>query len=506
MEIASPVYQTLQIREIENIAIKQFNISEDVLMKSAGEAAYNLLEMAFPEPGAIAVICGKGNNAGDGYILALAAHHNEKKVTVYSLGDWRKLKGAALAAAKACHNKKIPIKDFTSDTELSHYDVIVDAILGMGIKGDVKPDAAIAIQKINDADADVLSIDVPSGICPDTGCVQGVAVQATLTVTFIAMKQGLLTHVALEYCGVLECDDLGLPEEIFESVSPAAFTLDRESVQTALQPRRRDSHKGDYGHVLVIGGDYGMAGAAALSGEAAARVGAGLVSVATRPEHVSAIVSMRPELMCHGVSRSKELIKLFERASCIVLGPGLGDSRWSTDLLKAALATDLPMVLDASALPLLAKDPVRRYNWVLTPHPGEAATLLGTSIAKIQTDRFLAAKKIQEKFSGVVVLKGAGSIVQGKEPTFMLCDAGNPGMASGGMGDILSGVIGGLLAQKLSLFDAACVGTYIHSLAGDAAAALGERGILASDLLPHLQSLMNSEIHHLYDDWVEDDD
>ncbi len=258
-----------------------------------------------------------------------------------------------------------------------------------------------------------------------------------------------------------------------------------------LSSRPRDAHKGLFGHVLIIGGDHGMAGAVRLAGEAALRTGAGLVSIATRPDHIAAIVSGRPELMCHGVKNGKELLKLATRATVIVLGPGLGQSAWSKQLFKQALAIPLPKVVDADGLNLLARQPLTSDQWILTPHVGEAARLLHTDIPTIQKNRRDAAQQLQRNYKGVIVLKGAGSLVCAQH-VLSLCQAGNPGMASGGMGDVLSGVIGALVAQHFNPQHAAELGVCIHAYAGDLAAQQhGERGLIASDLMPYLRELMN---------------
>jgi hydroxyethylthiazole kinase-like uncharacterized protein yjeF len=263
-------------------------------------------------------------------------------------------------------------------------------------------------------------------------------------------------------------------------------------VRAALPKRARDVSKSNFGHVLVIGGDYGMPGAVRMAAEAAARVGAGLISVATHPEHVAVVAAQRPELMCHAVHNKTELLPLLKKATVIVIGPGLGQSDWSRELLLVAFAATQLKVVDADALNLLAKHPIKQNNWVLTPHPGEAARLLQTETTQIQADRIAAVKELQKRYGGVAVLKGVGTLVQAAEGLPAICQLGNPGMASGGMGDILSGVIGGLLAQGLSPIQAARVGVYIHAKAADLAAATsGERGLLATDLLPYLQQLVN---------------
>lgn len=268
-------------------------------------------------------------------------------------------------------------------------------------------------------------------------------------------------------------------------------TLELDHFKQMLSPRPRDAHKGLFGHVLIIGGDYGMAGAVRLAGEAALRVGAGLVSVATRPEHVSIIVTNRPEIMGHAVQHESQLKPLLDKATVIVLGPGLGQSSWSQQLLQTVLQAAQPKVIDADGLNLLAQLPQQSDQWILTPHPGEAARLLNCSMNEIQNDRIHAAKRLQQKYGGTIVLKGAGSLVCSAE-SLSICHAGNPGMATGGMGDVLSGVLGGLLAQRFKILDAVQLGVCIHAYAGDLAAqSSGERGMLASDLMPYLHKLMN---------------
>jgi len=258
-----------------------------------------------------------------------------------------------------------------------------------------------------------------------------------------------------------------------------------------LPPRARNAHKGNFGHALVIGGDYGMAGAIRLAGEACARVGAGLVSIATHPKHISIVTSARPELLCFGIDKIRDIDKPLGTATVIAIGPGLGQSKWSKQLFKKALTTDLPKVLDADALNLLAKKPSYRNDWILTPHPGEAARLLKTTIDNIQSDRFTAAYKLQKNYGGTIVLKGANTIIFDASGKTNVCTAGNPGMASGGMGDVLTGVIVGLLAQGANMQQAAEIGVHIHAMAGDIAAQEGERGLLALDLMPHLRTLVN---------------
>jgi NAD(P)H-hydrate epimerase len=285
--------------------------------------------------------------------------------------------------------------------------------------------------------------------------------------------------------------DLEVPSRVSSESEHVAQLISARLRRKVLPPRRRTTHKGDNGRVLVVGGGEGMPGAVRLAGEAALRAGAGLVMVATLPEHVPIVLSSRPELICRGVRRDKDLQVLLDRADVIALGPGLAQNEWSVQMFRVALASGRPLILDADALNLLADHPCRREDWVLTPHPGEAARLLGTSASIVQNDRLSAVKRLAESYGGIAVLKGAGSLVAkaGKLP--WVCDQGNPGMASPGMGDVLTGIIAGLAAQCRDLEVASRLGVLAHAAAGDLAARRGERGMAAGDLMDPLRSWLN---------------
>jgi NAD(P)H-hydrate epimerase len=332
---------------------------------------------------------------------------------------------------------------------------------------------------------------VPSGLHSDTGHAADIAVCAQLTVTFIANKMGLYTGAGPDYAGEVVLADLAVPATVVSRVEPLAELHAVADLQSLATPRLRAAHKGSYGHVLVIGGDHGMAGAVRLAGEAALRSGAGLVTVATRAQHAAAISTGCPELICQGVENGQQLRTLMATASVIVIGPGLGQSGWARGLLAAVLESHLPVVADADALNLLAREPASRQHWILTPHPGEAARLLGQDTAAIQSDRLAAAVAINHRYGGVTVLKGAGTLVCDGEQHPMVCGAGNPGMATAGMGDVLSGVLGGLLAQGLAPLQAARAGVCVHACAGDHAAQDGERGLLARDVIAALRGVLN---------------
>jgi len=267
--------------------------------------------------------------------------------------------------------------------------------------------------------------------------------------------------------------------------------LNLEDFADYLQPRAREAHKGNFGHLLIIGGAPGYSGAVMLAAEAALRVGSGLVSVATHPDHAGTLNLLRPEVMCHGVDSGEALAALIAKATVLVLGPGLGRSAWSQRVFDQSCLSAKNTLVDADGLNWLSDKPLQKPNWILTPHPGEAGQLLKKSTEEIQQDRVSAVTLLQKKYHGWIVLKGAGTLVAGPDGSLAICTEGNPGMATGGMGDVLSGVLGGLMAQGLPPGIAARLGVVVHAMAGDLAAKTGERGMIASDLMFYLRDIVN---------------
>ncbi|MDO9162238.1 MAG: NAD(P)H-hydrate dehydratase [Methylococcaceae bacterium] len=480
------LYRAAQARELDRLTIEEYGIPGITLMSRAGKALFQSLQQHWPQARSIAVFCGAGNNAGDGYIVARLALIAGYSVCVYAVSDPEQLKGDARTAWQQYLEVDGRVLSFKAELVINT-EVVVDAMLGTGLDRPVTGLYVDAILVINNQQAKVVAVDIPSGLHADTGNVLGNAVIADVTVTFIALKQGLFTGLAADYCGEIEFASLAVPDAVFDQVNATAARV----VYQPMPPRKRCAHKGHNGHVLIIGGDKGYSGAARMAGEAALRVGAGLVSVATRAEHAGLMNLNRPELMCHGVESAEQLLPLLEKADVIVLGPGLGQGDWALDLFDLVINIEKPVVIDADGLNLLAALPVHHHNRVLTPHPGEAARLLSCSTADIQQDRFTAALAIQAKYGSIAIVKGAGTVIA-SEDGLSVANTGNPGMASGGMGDVLAGVIGGLLAQGLSLQQAAQQGVYIHGLAADKAAQHGgERGLLASDLMSYLRILVN---------------
>lgn len=486
-------YRAAQVRDLDRRAIDEYGIRGLTLMQRAAAAALRELRWRWPGARRLAVVCGPGNNGGDGLLLAVQAKAAGLEPRVLMLGEPSKLKGDAAQACKDLQEAGLSIQPFHV-SGLDDSDVIVDALLGIGLGRPVEGEYLKVIQAINALHANgrhVLALDIPSGLDADRGVALGAAIEADVTVCFVGLKLGLLTGAGPHHTGRLVFSGLEVPAPVYEGSTPAAMRITQEQRQACLPVRRRDAHKGDHGHVLLAGGDVGMSGAIRLAAEACLRAGAGLVSVATRAAHAGLITQSRPELMCHGIEQMSDIAELSTRASAIAVGPGLGQGEWGQAVCKALLASSVPLVLDADGLNLLAQDPRQRGNWILTPHPGEAARLLGCSSRDIQDDRPAAIAAIAERYDAVVVLKGAGTLIQAPKEPLYICDAGNPGMATGGMGDLLCGVISALLAQGLPLAVAARMGVLIHALAGDAAAQAGERGLLPSDLLSHIRTLVN---------------
>jgi len=477
-----------QVRAMDRHAIESIGIPGLTLMERAGAAAFATLRQRWPSAKFLSIVCGGGNNGGDGYVIARLALEAGLDPRVYALRQPESLRGDARLAFQAYRDAGGSWLDYVP-MHLEHAEVIVDALFGTGLDREVGGSDAAVIRAINGTSAGVLAVDIPSGLHADSGAVLGSAVEADVTVTFIGLKRGLFTGAGPAQCGSIIFDDLDTPATVRRSTPRSARLIRSEDCR--LPRRTATAHKGHCGHVLVIGGDAGYGGAAYLAASAAARVGSGLTSVATHPDHAPTLNATRPELMCRGIREAADLEPLLARATVLALGPGLGQREWSVDLFRTALGTELPLVVDADALNLLALQPLRREDWVLTPHPGEAARLLGTSTEAVARDRFGAITELQARYGGIVVLKGAGSLIRGPDGLVQVCTAGNPGMASGGMGDVLTGVIAGLMAQGLDTLAAARCGVQWHAEAGDLAAIDGERGLLAADLLGPLRRLVN---------------
>jgi hydroxyethylthiazole kinase-like uncharacterized protein yjeF len=491
MALPVSLYSTAQVRALDAHAIEKLGIPGYTLMKRAGEAALRYLRTRFPVAHRIVIVCGAGNNGGDGYVLARFAQAAGLTVTTLAATPPDALRGDALRAYEDLRASGAPIQPYAPQ-RLGEGEVIVDALLGTGLRGAAREEVAHVIREINRSGRPVLAVDVPSGLDSDTGVPLGETVRADCTVTFVGLKTGLFIGDGPAFAGTVFFDDLEIAADT--AAAPAA-RLERIlecTIQQALPRRARSSHKGDFGRVLLVGGGVGMPGAVRLAGEACMRVGAGLVTVAVAPENVAAISAGRPELICLPLADAQSLTEAAERADVIAIGPGLGRTPWARNALDKVLHANKPLVVDADALNIIAESHVpARRNWVLTPHPGEAARLLGMETAAIQRDRLAALEHLVGRYGGTVVLKGAGTLVGAPGCTPALCERGNPGMATAGMGDVLTGTIAGILAQCRDAWLAARVGVLVHAMAGDAAARTGERGLLAGDVARELRNCVN---------------
>ena len=484
------IHTAAQVRALDRHAIDDLNIPGYTLMTLAGEAAFTTLRSCWPSAQRIVVLCGPGNNGGDGYVLARLAKQSRLDVRVIALSDPAQLRGDAQRAWQDFAAAGGTTQPWSPEC-LDHAEIVVDAIFGTGLSRTLDADMIERIRIINECRAHILAIDIPSGLHADTGHILGAAVRAARTVAFIGLKLGFYLGQGPNCTGVVMLDTLDLPQAALDHIGPAALRISEDALARLLPRRPRTTHKGAQGHVLLIGGGQGMAGAVRLAGEAALRVGAGLVTVATLPENAATIVAQRPELICLGIEHPDQLRSLIERADVLAIGPGLGADEWARSMVRNAVDCTIPTVIDADALNLLALAPCKGDRRVLTPHPGEAGRLLGISTSEVQDDRLAAARAIVERYGGTVVLKGAGTLVVERDQLPSICDQGNPGMASPGMGDVLTGVIAGIAAQTADLSEAARAGVLVHAMAGDMAARRGERGLLASDLFTYLPTCVN---------------
>lgn len=484
------IYTVDIVRGIDRCAIETHGIPGYTLMTRAGEAALDLAELRYAGSSRWLFLAGPGNNAGDAYVMARLAADAGLQVTLLALADPGSLAGDAKTAADdflAAGGKAEPFKgELPADVEL-----IVDGLFGSGLMREVGGAYAEAIKLANAHPAPVFALDIPSGIAGDTGQALGTAFAADATIAFVGLKLGYFLGDGIDATGHLGFAGLKVPAECYPVAQAAMRQVPDSLLEGFRRHRRANAHKGDFGHVLVAGGAEGMPGAALMAGMAALRTGAGRVTVATHPAHASDLVARCPELMVRGIEEPADLEPLLARTDVIALGPGLGSDAWSRWMFDVVSTMPQPAVWDAGALPLLAEVPTRAVDRILTPHPGEAGVLLGRGAAEVQADRLDALSALRERYDGIAVLKGARSLVSGAAGCPFVCLRGNPGMASAGMGDVLTGVIAALRAQGLDTADAALLGVDVHARAGDLAAATGERGLIASDVIASLRTVVN---------------
>jgi len=481
---------------LDKFAIEDYGRAGYTLMLSAGTAVFDCYRERWPLARRILVLAGPGNNGGDGYVVACLATEAGHQVDLIGFGEtaaggdadrfrqqWLTVGGKVIEPTEVEPGEQL----------FTQYDLVVDALLGTGLSRSPAEPMSTWIDAVNRSGLPCISVDVPSGLNSDTGAVPGVAIRAQATVTFIGRKQGLYTGQAAQQSGNVFFDDLGVPTEVYRQLAANARLLTWGNRRLPMfLPRQRSSHKGNHGHLLLIAGGSGMAGAAIIAGSAALRAGCGLVSAAVHPANVAAVVNARPEMMVHGVSNAADLTNLLERADVVAIGPGLGQDSWAQDLWQSLREYNGPLVVDADGLNLLAQSPLHNDNWILTPHVGEATRLLSSDVEEIEQNRFEAVSALLKRYSGTILLKGAGTLIHSRAVLPTVVQGGNPGMASGGMGDALTGVIGAFLAQGLDQDNAAILGAAAHGWAGDLAASEnGERGMLASDLIARLPQIIN---------------
>jgi len=492
------LYGAAASREIDAHAIAHLGVDGYELMQRAADATFDVLLKTFPGIKSISVCCGKGNNAGDAYLVALRTLRYGVRTQVVAAVDPIELSGDAATAYADAVQAGVEVADITAPLT---GEVIVDGLLGTGLNGAPREPFGAAIDAINASGQPVLSIDVPSGVSTDTGSVFGKAVRATVTVSFITRKLGLYTGAGVSHAGTRMFADLSIPNEMY-----VAKGIPMQSWDAAVLPALdANTYKHRRGHVVVAGGDESMPGAVAMAATAALRVGAGMVTAVTRPQHSAAIVSRTPEVMVQGFglgADNSDAQDVMQRADVLVVGPGMGRSDWSEALFEAAQQSGLPTLVDADGLFWLAQ----RDRWTggaltITPHQAEAARLLNSAADEVQGDRLKACVDLSQRYGCCGVLKGAGSVVFSNAGAIVgICAHGNPGMATAGMGDVLSGVLGGLLAavyaetsSALKAVSSLAAGVALHSAAGDAAAQhYGERSLLATDVITELPGLMQT--------------
>jgi hydroxyethylthiazole kinase-like uncharacterized protein yjeF len=493
------LYSVDSVVQLEQIAINQFAIPAYTLMKSAGEAVFNVIQKKYPLCKNVLILCGAGNNAGDGYVVARLANQAGFTVHVISLIEPVSLKNEALLA----------YQDWLSVAEntvaeislIGEADIIIDALLGTGLAREVSAEWAEWITAVNKSAKPVIAVDVPSGLIADTGVIAGSAVQADNTVCFIGLKQGMFTAQANDVCGEIIFDDLSLPDDVYSHVEADARLI--KTIDYSLLPKRKSSsNKGNFGHVLIVGGNTGMPGAVILAAKAALRTGAGLVTIITASDNLVAIGTAVPEAMvrtCDVGSLAEVFAASFVNSvTHIAVGMGLGQDNWSLEILRYCARLNKTMLIDADALNLIAQHTINiKSALVVTPHPGEAARLLSQETplnsADIQQNRFDAVRKLHLLFndseSCVVVLKGSGTLIFDGQ-TIKVCSLGNAAMAAPGMGDVLSGIVIALLAQGIKVSDAAELGVCLHAFAAQSVTQDKTRGLLASDVINELPNVI----------------
>lgn len=487
-----PLFRTSEIRAIEQTH------GTAGLMEKAGLAVAALAKELLPDEAySILIVAGPGNNGGDALVAARYLKSWWLRIDVFFTGDPDRLPPDAAAAYRAWLDAG---GELLSTLPEKTYDLIIDGLFGIGLAKSLHGNYPDLVRQINAMEAPVLAIDIPSGLCADTGRVLGEAVIADHTLTFLGLKPGLFTLDGVDCAGTVHFSDLGV--DTGAVAHPQGWLLNEIPALPA--PRLRNSHKGSNGSIGVLGGDTAMVGATLLAARAALLIGAGRVYAGLLAEDAPAVDPVQPELMLRDGTSLLDL----KRLTTLVAGPGLGRSGHAEAALHRALRYPAPLVLDADALVLLAENTelhqalaAREHTTLLTPHPGEAAALLACSVADVQSDRIASALQISEKYWAIVLLKGAGTVIAMPDGQWFINASGNPGLAAAGMGDTLAGIIGGLAAQGMELDQAALLGTYLHGAAADALVAegIGPFGLTASEVTFAARELINLWITQEYE-------
>jgi NAD(P)H-hydrate epimerase len=500
-----------EMRTLDRDTIEEVGVPGVVLMENAGRGAVCVLSQTFPdlESRRIAVISGTGNNGGDGFVIARGLIQRGVTVDVYLAGGRDQVSGDAKLSLEILHKLGVSIHEVGTESGCmpieipwASYTLIIDALLGTGLHSEVRGLYKELIEAINRTDAPVMDVDIPSGLCSDRGLPLGVAVEAQVTATFGLPKIGQFLYPGRTHCGELWVIDIGIPHQIVEKRSIHCTVVTPEDLKRAIPPRSREAHKGGFGHLLVIAGSAGKTGAGALASEAALRVGAGLVTLGL-PQSLNLAMEARltevmtlslPETPHQSLSKEAagEIMSALDGKTCVALGPGVSTLGDTPELVRELVQrVPLPMVIDADGLNALCGHlkVLKEVSAprILTPHPGEMGRLLNRGVQEIQRDRIGSALDLARKTGAYVLLKGAGTVVANPQGEVGLIATGNPAMASAGMGDILTGVVAGLLCQRMAPFEAMKLGAYLHGWVADHwAGDFGERGLVAKDLLTRI--------------------
>ena len=508
-----------QMQELDRKSIEVFRIPGIVLMENAGRGSAEVITHTFPDiqKKKIAIIAGKGNNGGDGFVIARHLLNQGISVKVFLLTDPKSLRGDAEINFNIFHHMKgeaIPVpssKDYQKvKKSLEHFDLLIDGIFGTGLDAEVRGYYREVIDHLNALQKPIVAIDIPSGLDANTGKPLGTAIRASLTITFGLPKVGHLISPGSDYVGTLKVIDIGIPKRLVEEEKIQTHLLEYEEIRRGLSTSRRpDTHKGDYGHLLVIAGSVGKTGAAAMACEAALRIGAGLVTLAI-PKSLNPIMEVKlTETMTEPLPETPKqtlslrafnaILRLCENKRAVIIGPGIGTYKETQSLvLKLIKALDLPIILDADGLTSLAAQPKTllstKQPLILTPHPGEMARLVRCTTKEVQEDRIGVSRNFSQSHHVYLILKGHRTLIATPKGEIFINPTGNPGLASGGTGDVLTGMIGGLICQGFDILSALQISVYLHGLAGDVVAQeLGEKSLVATDIIKKIPALLQGK-------------